>query len=92
MATVEPPSAFFIYTVMRGILSPPQYLLSLLARPDCLSLGDAFLQHEQRALVLLLFAAGLLQLLAERLTPHLQHFNASMQVGALRAFLQQLFF
>lgn len=86
------PSAFFIYTVIWGILNRPQYLLSLLARPDCLSLGDAFLQPEQCALVLFLFAAGLLQLLGEGLTPPLQHFNASMQLGALWAFLQQLFF
>lgn len=86
------PSAFCIYTVIRGILNWPQYLLSLLARPDCLSLGGAFLQPEQCALVLLLFPAGLLQLLSEGLAPPLQHFNASMQSGALRALLQQLFF
>lgn len=92
IGTRRTPSAFFIYTVIRGILNRPQYLLSLLARPDCLSLGDALLQPEQCALVLFLFAAGLLQLLGEGLTPPLQHFNTSMQVGALRAFLQQLFF
>lgn len=86
-------SAFFFFcTLIRGILNRPQYLLSLLARPNCLSLGDAFLQPEQCALVLFLFAAGLFQLLGEGLTPPLQRFNASIQVGALRAFLQQLVF
>lgn len=39
----EPPSAFFIYTFNWGIINQPQHLLILLARPDCISLGDSFL-------------------------------------------------
>lgn len=92
LVRVEPSLLFFFFALIRGILNRPQYLLSLLARPNCLSLGDAFLQPEQCALVLFLFAAGLFQLLGEGLTPPLQRFNASIQVGALRAFLQQLVF
>lgn len=84
-----PPLCFFIYTFNWDILNQPQHLLILLARPDCISLGDSFLQPSQYALVLFLIAAGLIQLLGEGLTPPLQLFNMNMQVGALRALLQQ---
>lgn len=54
------------------------YLLSLLASSECLSVGDAFFQRTQCSLVLCLTAAGLLQLLGQRLTPPLQLLDASL--------------
>lgn len=51
------------YWEISGILNQLLYLLSLLSSPDCLSLGDAFLQSAQCSLVLFFTAAGLLQLL-----------------------------
>lgn len=65
-------------SVSSGILNRQLYLLSLLTRPDCIVLGDAFLQSAKCALVLFLTAVGLLQLLGEGPTPSFQLINTSM--------------